>query len=354
VPYRQAMSTTADPSVVTPVPPVAVAASDDEVRAARRSSAVAMCVFSTWVVVGLYLDGWAHNEDKPESFFTPWHGLLYSGFLAGVVWASFSDRRLRRRGIALPVDRLGLIGFGAFAAGGVADMAWHQVFGIEKDVAALLSPSHLLLMAAGLLLVTEPIRVVLDVDRDAIARGEPLHWRTFAPVAVGLTLTVAVLSFFGQFASGFQVDDLLLDSDGWELAQAYGVVSILLSTVLVVGAVVWATGPFPRPPRGTFALVFGANGVLMAGLGGFEQAAIVVPIALAGVLADLLVARGLPIRAVAAAVPAALWAGWFVTLQLVWGVSWPAEMSSGAVALSALLGYGLALLATTPRPARIA
>ena len=39
-------------------------------------------VFATWLIVGIFVDGWAHNNDKPETFFTPWHALFYSGFLA--------------------------------------------------------------------------------------------------------------------------------------------------------------------------------------------------------------------------------------------------------------------------------
>jgi hypothetical protein len=41
-----------------------------------------------WLVAGSYVDGWAHRHHPDlETFFTPWHALLYSGFLAarGVV-----------------------------------------------------------------------------------------------------------------------------------------------------------------------------------------------------------------------------------------------------------------------------
>jgi hypothetical protein len=313
-----------------------------------------MCFFSTWVVIGLFLDGWAHNEGKPESFFTPWHGLLYSGFLAGMAWTAVAERRQRRQGIAVPMDPLALIGFGAFAVGGVADMIWHQVFGIEQDIAALLSPSHLLLMAAGLLLVTQPIREVLDLERD-LPRGERQRWATFAPVVVGVTLAVSVLSFFGQFASGLRVvGDFVFETGAWEGAQIQGIAGMLLSTLLLVGALVWVTGPWPAPPAGAFTVVFGATALLMAGLNGFEEAALVVPVALGGAVADVLLARRVPICTVAAAVPAAMWTAWLVTYQLVWGLGWSAELSSGTVVLCTLLGFGLALLATTPRPARVA
>jgi hypothetical protein len=37
---------------------------------------------SLWLFAGLYLDGWAHNNipDTINSFFTPWHAVLYSGY----------------------------------------------------------------------------------------------------------------------------------------------------------------------------------------------------------------------------------------------------------------------------------
>src|ERR671919_1411468 len=37
---------------------------------------------SLWLFTGLYLDGWAHNNipDQIDSFFTPWHLVLYSGY----------------------------------------------------------------------------------------------------------------------------------------------------------------------------------------------------------------------------------------------------------------------------------
>ena len=41
-----------------------------------------MALLCTWLVLGLYIDGWAHRHFKIETVFTPWHLILYSGFLA--------------------------------------------------------------------------------------------------------------------------------------------------------------------------------------------------------------------------------------------------------------------------------
>jgi hypothetical protein len=311
--------------------------------AARRDVDVAAALFSTWVVVGLFVDGWAHNAGKPETFWTPWHAVLYAGFLAGMAWFALDLRRDRRRGTFVRPDPLVLAGFGLFAAGGFADTAWHTIFGVEKDLEALLSPSHLLLMVAGLLLVTSPIR-------SALTRGEPAGaWREFAPVAVGLTLTVAVVAFFTQFASALHAaeHDVFAAGAPDEL-QVVGVAAVLLPNALLIGALLWTTARWPTPPPGTFTLLFGGTALLMAGLDAFDQVALVVPVAVAGALADVLLARRYPARIIAVAVPVAMWSAWFAVYHAVWGLGWEAELTSGTVALAALTGYGLMLILRVP------
>src|SRR5437660_3571237 len=42
-----------------------------------------MVVVSIWWLGGLFIDGWAHsNIPQLETFFTPWHAVFYSGYLA--------------------------------------------------------------------------------------------------------------------------------------------------------------------------------------------------------------------------------------------------------------------------------
>jgi hypothetical protein len=312
-----------------------------ESLAPGRSVDVAAAVFSTWVVVGLFVDGWAHNAGKPETFWTPWHAVLYSGFLAGMAWFALDLHRDRRHGTFVRPDPLVLAGFGLFAAGGLVDMTWHTIFGVEKDLEALLSPSHLLLMVAGLLLVTSPIR-------SALGRPEPARsWRDFAPTAVGLTLAVAVLAFFTQFASALHASfpDVFAAGASDEL-QVVGVAAVLLPNALLVGALLWTTSRWPNPPTGTFTLMFGGTALLMAGLDAFDQLALVVPVAAGGLLADVLVARRYPAQLVAVAVPIVTWVGWFAVYHAGWGLGWEAELTSGTVVFAALTGYGLTL---TPR-----
>ncbi|HEX7167150.1 MAG TPA: hypothetical protein VF230_09235 [Acidimicrobiales bacterium] len=160
-----------------------------------RREAWALAGFGTWMIVGLFLDGWAHRESKPESFFSPWHGVLYSGFAAAVLWFAVQARRAGERSAV--EDRAGTLGMALFAGGAIGDFVWHQVFGIEADLETLLSPTHLLLMTGGLLMLTAPIRWAWTSD-DV---GDRPTMGTFAPVLVGTTLTVSVVTFFFMYMS---------------------------------------------------------------------------------------------------------------------------------------------------------
>src|SRR4051794_28634008 len=62
----------------------------DKVELARPAIGVSgqgfdwtMAGLSIWWMGGLFIDGWAHsNIPQLETFFTPWHAIFYSGFLA--------------------------------------------------------------------------------------------------------------------------------------------------------------------------------------------------------------------------------------------------------------------------------
>src|ERR1044071_4271791 len=77
-----------------------------------------------WLLGGIYTDGWAHNHIHVETFFTPWHAVLYSGFLANLIFYAVTATRNRRNGKPLIPEgyRLAVIGIAIFAVSGVGDL----------------------------------------------------------------------------------------------------------------------------------------------------------------------------------------------------------------------------------------
>jgi hypothetical protein len=139
-------------------------------RAGYREDLVTV-VAGTWLVLALFSDGWAHlNVPELEGFFTPWHAALYSGFAVTASWIGVLALRrgsslsaILRSPVAtlqqLPAGyRLAAVGVVVFALGGVLDLAWHTLFGVEEGIDALVSPSHLTLFTGGLLLLSAPVR----------------------------------------------------------------------------------------------------------------------------------------------------------------------------------------------------
>ena len=62
---------------------------------------------------------------------------------------------------------IGVLGVIVFGAGGIGDMVWHVAFGVEAGLEALLSPTHLVLLAGGILLLTSPLRAVEAIPEQA-------------------------------------------------------------------------------------------------------------------------------------------------------------------------------------------
>src|SRR5215470_9421583 len=88
-------------------------------------------LLGTWLVIGMYVDAWAHHHLSIETFFTPWHALLYSGAAANFVFLSVAWLNRRR---SLPAGyELSIAGSILFGIGGFADLIWHAIFGIERD-----------------------------------------------------------------------------------------------------------------------------------------------------------------------------------------------------------------------------
>ena len=316
-----------------------------------REDAVAAAI-GTWAVVGLMLDGRAHETGAVESFFTPWHAVLYSGVAAAFAAIGLGARRRRREGAsgsaALPTGyRLGAAGALLMAGAGAADMGWHQVFGIEEDLAALLSPTHLLLLIGGLLLLTSPIRAA------AARRDAPGDWRELGPALVAVMLSATTVAFFLEFASPFH-DAGVFAGGGDHGGPEVGIAGVVVTTIVLLGAVVLPLRWFGRLPLGAATMIFTGVVALLTLASDFAVAGGAVAALLAGVVADALIGRTTdadPLRlpGALAAIPIVLWLAFYGVVAASLELSWDVELWTGSIVLASLAGFGLGVLVTARR-----
>ena len=322
-------------------------------------------VLGTWMIVGLFLDGWAHDNNRPETFFTPWHGVLYSGFAAAAVAALVVARRSRRPGepwwAGGPRGHgLTLAGLGVFLVGAVGDLVWHEALGVEVGVEALLSPTHLVLLGGGLVALSAPLRTAWSVSEES-----PRSLTAFLPVVLSLALLTALAGFFLLYLSPWvndaagtafaRVQGDVHDhpsSDPAELRQLLGLASILVTTVLLIVPYHLLHRRW-RPPAGSVVVLFGVVVALFVALNEFQQPSMLLGGVAAGAAAEV-AARRLPTWLAGAVAIIVLWTSYFALYQVAdSGVAWTAELWSGAAFLSGLIAAGVGLLvAALPTPAR--
>lgn len=335
---------------------------DGEPRFSARGELV-LIGFGTWMIVGLFLDGWAHSEQRPDSFFTPWHGVLYTGFTGAALSALILLAGQRQPGQpwreAVPKGYgASMVGIGLFGAGGIGDLVWHQVFGVEVNLDALVSPTHLLLMIGGILALTGPFRTAWQSPQDAPS------FTSFLPALGSITLATGMSLFFTFYLSPFgqtvvarfpaSATDLhdfsKPTTPGFvQLREMWAVGGILSTTVLVLVPVLLVRVRW-RPPAGSLLTYFLAVAVLEGTASEFRRWPLVLAFAAAGIAAEALTRRS-TIRVLAGVVPAVLWLGYFAIVAVVYDVGWSPELWTGAIVLSTLAGLALSLIAEPPRRA---
>ena len=351
---------------------VPVGHSDRPVTSARAD--LVTSGFGVWLIVGLFTDGWAHmNLPGLETFFTPWHALLYSGFAASAAWITVLVLRNVRKGWqrsrALPVGyRLAAVGVVVFGAGGVADMAWHVLFGVEVGVDALLSPTHLVLLTGGVLVLTAALRS--GWARPVDTAGPTL--RSELPAVVSLGLVTALVGFFLLYVSVFEqpaaavpfvrIPEGAPGHQASEQPVALGLAGYLVTTVLLVVPVLLAER-VGRRPRGLIVIVVGMVAWLSAAVNDLSTYGVVAAtlVTVGAVIAELVGAvlqraplpTGARLAALGAVIPLLLWTAQLAAVAATAGLGWSPALWSGAVVLSTLVGAMLGL-STGWAPTRMA
>lgn len=336
---------------------------ESAVAPATRGEHVVTVLSGLWMTVGLFLDGFFHQNltSAEESFITPWHGVFYAGFAASAVWlvtlarrrsGGARDWRLRHLPPGYSGARRGLV---LFAAGGVGDSLWHTRYGVERGIDALLSPTHLVLFAGLVLILTTPLRALRED-----AESPPGPWL----VVASLTSATALAGFFLNFAWGLGISALArvpynAATDAGETALIAAVASMLVATAVLFGAA-RVLGVLVPPPPGAFTVLFGTVALLVSAA--FDEDAEGIAAALlAGILLDAgrrLTGRHGDAR-VAGTSAGVMWLAYFRLLQVFSDLQWSPEVWIGATVLCvfAAAAVTVPLVAVpvkeeVPRPAR--
>jgi hypothetical protein len=310
---------------------------------------------------GLFLDGWAHTHGRVDNtFFTPWHAVLYSGYLLVALFLIGTTGWNLRRGCswlrALPPGYdWSLVGVLLWVPGGLADLLWHELFGFEASVDALLSPPHLVLALGYGLMASGPLRAAWRRPDRWSGR-----WRRLLPALLALTFLLSLITFFTQIAhpmANLWGHGMGPASRGlaW-MAAELGVTGLLLEAMILMGVVLLLVRRFVLP-FGALTVMFGINGALMGVL--YDRGAYPVAQALgmvaAGLIADLLVRLLKPgggmvrLRIFAFTVPTVLYLLYFIVVRLVDGLWWTIHLSAGTIVLAGLLGWLLSYVAAPPQ-----
>ncbi len=292
------------------------------------------------------------------TFFTPWHALLYSGYLAVAV--GLVAQIIRRIATGVPWRQALPAGYGwslagalIFWFGGLGDMVWHTLFGIEVDVEALFSPTHLLLALGVWLMVGGPLRAAWQRVDNGIARlGQHL------PMLLSLTFMISTLTFMTQIAhpmANLWAGGSRPSAYGW-LFEEMGVMSFLWDAGVLMGSVLFLMRRWMLPP-GALTLIVAVNAIGMGFLlshGDYPVVPVLVRV-VAGVIADGLYALLHPsvqqphrLRWFAFAVPAVITALYFVALQMTAGIWWTIHLWAGIVVLTGAVGVLCSYLLLPP------
>ena len=310
-------------------------------------------LLGAWLMIGIFLDGYAHTNliDELESFFTPWHAVFYSGFLATSAWVGWIVYRNVKRGLrwqdAIPAGYGPTVfGLGLFGIGGLGDAIWHSIFGIESGVDALLSPTHFMLFVGGLMGLSTAIRT-----SRARNPGTRVATADRAPLILSLLLVTAALAFFAVYMwSPTQVWALEIPYEEAQGAVGYVVAGALVSTVVML-APVFLVLRWWVLPAGVFLIIWPIVNVAIA-VAFTMDLATGLAFGLAGGLAGEISTavlrpgphrRGAGLIAASSAVVLA-WTACLVAFEVTSDILWPPEIWAGLVVLSGLATWGIGWL----------
>ncbi|MBX3062094.1 MAG: hypothetical protein KF726_03905 [Anaerolineae bacterium] len=313
---------------------------------------------SIWFMLGVFLDGWAHNHGRVDNtFFTPWHAVLYSGALAVAALLTLTQFRNMQRGYAwsksLPQGYgWSLVGVGVFFAAGGFDFLWHGWFGFEAGLETLLSPAHFALGTGAFLFLTGPIRAAYQ------RRTQLSGWSNLLPVILSSTLLLSLFTFFTMYANPItQARAFTVNTgngrDFRDLQIIWGIAGVLILTAFTMGIVLTLLRRW-KLPFGTLTFMLTANALLLIWVYWKTTNPMLltyISLPLAGLVGDWLLALIKPsldrpnsFRLIGFLLPVLEFSAFFGLLISNYGTWWSVHLWAGLIFMAGVVGLLLSYL----------
>lgn len=328
--------------------------SEEALTAARlptKKEAWMVTIATIWFFSGLFLDGWAHNHvPELETFFTPWHAVFYSGyFVTALTFIVIVHRNARRMGAvfrkAIPLGyEYAVLGIPLFLLGGIGDLVWHEVFGVEADIEALLSPTHLVLAVSMFLLVSANIRVWFHTTPPI---GKP-RLVDQLPLLISFSMSLGMISFMTQFSHFVSAHT---NSTSQSL-QSMAITGYLFHTAVLLGGILFLLHRGRIAMGGLTIAIF----LALLPMAIMRDGIMFVPLfILMGVIGDVFATKLYPfeqrrfhVRAFSFFFPTIFFVGYFFTAYIVEGITWSVHLWSGSAVMSGLIGLLTSVLLLPP------
>ncbi|MFI2364617.1 hypothetical protein [Promicromonospora sp. NPDC019610] len=353
------MSTTRD-AAPQPSPDATATDSPETSRFTARERRTLLAA-SLWLVVGLQLDAFAHATIPDlETFWTPWHAVMYSGIAAcglTLLWllrsrlpAVVTYRSLLRE--TPSALRLPGIGMGLLLVGGGIDTLWHNLFGIERGLEIFFSPSHYFIIA-GMVLVAAGPALMLAASMPSSARS--VRGGDAATVVASAVLASIPVHIYTLHASALptphlgtgEIEPSTFSMDA-QMFHGYVGSTVVLLIPLLVLARRWQL-PIGAPTVLVAVPAFVMNLVFGDGVGLWLPITLTVATAITELAARALAPRLRPLTpdtrwiVLGLLAPIVVWSAVLAISPVVGdGVSWNLHMISGLVALVGFTGAGTA------------
>ena len=348
---------------------------EDPPRSPALDFAIAFC--GIWLAAGFLFDSWAHLHVGVETFFTPYHAIFYAAMLvAACTFGGFAVANQRRGYMSprvLPVAyRRALIGVPVFFLGGVGDLIWHTIFGIENRIEAVTSPTHLIIGYGVVLVLSGPIRSAFSA-RDVVTSLRAQLPLIFCLASILEFAHLGMSYAFDPSVARMDAPPALIASSPYYLLDAAltwyksstGMTIVVLTCIVEMAFALWIASRF-RLARGAMTVFFVLGDSMIATALTNDRPILFIHFAqalVAGIVADVVLARNraphdtLPtlrtMRAFAVLVPLAYYGTFFALTIAIEGTWWSWMPIAGTLVLSVAAAFGLTMLMRDSEPAAL-